>query len=104
MKLYAIAEGLSLAATGAGAAVELNATPFVQGRGAVLMVDVRGVSGSPTLRVQGSDDGTTWTDLVVHTGNPPAKMAQVTIPKFLRYNVTAAGTAGTANVYLLGSA
>ena len=102
MKLYPIGEGVALNAAGAGAAV--RATPFVEGREAVAVVDVRGVGGTPTIRLQGSDDGTTWTDLVVHTGNPPAKMAQITIPKYLRYNVTAAGTAGTANVYLLGAA
>ena len=104
MKLMAIGEGVSLSATGAGAAVQPNATPFVQGREAVAVVDVRGVAGSPIIRLQGSDDGTTWTDLVVHSGNPPAKMTQITLPKYLRYNVTAAGTTGTANVYLLGAA
>ena len=103
MNVKTIGEGIDLTAAAAGSSVDLNGTPFVEGREAVLVVSTDALSGA-TLKVQSSEDGSTWTDELTVSSQGPATFRRVTCKRYIRYNVTVAGTTGTANAYLLGSA
>jgi len=75
--------------TGAGAAHDLR-DPFSPG--AVQAV----VSGTATVKLQGSLNGTDWCDIASFTGNDAA---EVTALRYVRGNVTA-HTSGTVSLIL----
>jgi len=103
MQTKVIGEAINLTVAAAGTAVTLNGTPFMQNREATVVISTSGLAGA-TLRIQTSEDNSTWTDLVTVNSQGPVKMAQFRVTPYIRYNVTTAGTGGTANVYLLGAA
>lgn len=95
---------VSAAAAAAGTALTLDVSPFLDGQNVrariVLSADA---AGSVVVKVQGSSDNSTWTDLLTHTGvGTPSTEGEVTCMKYMRGNVTGAGSAGKASVYLEG--
>lgn len=104
MATKTLLSAVSAAAAAAGSTVTLGVSPFLDGQNArariVLSADA---AGSVVVKVQGSDDGTTWSDLLTHTGvGTPSTEAEVTCKKYMRGNVTGAGSAGEVSVYLEG--
>lgn len=104
MRTQTLGQAISLAAVAAQTAVAMNKSPFLNGRTAALVVGQSGGAGAYTLKVQKSGDGTTWTDVASLTstelGAGP-RILEVKLDRYMRANVTAAGSAGSANVYLI---
>jgi hypothetical protein len=105
MKNVALAESVSATAVAAQTAVSIpfKTTPFLVGRDVVAAIDPAGVTGSPTFKIQGSVDGTTYTDLLTSTGLGRKEGTIKTYP-YMRFNVTAAGTAGVVSASLTNGA
>ena len=101
-KLKVLGEAISLTAAAAQTAVSMDGTPFAPGFNAVLTVHLAAATGTPTVKVQGSNDGgTTWTDLLTVTAiTGLLKKAEVTVYAQMRLNVSVVGTAGTCAAYL----
>lgn len=100
-KQHTLGEGVSLAAVAAQATpFQPSASPFTPGMNVIARVAQNAGAGAFVIKVQTSPDNTTWTDVLTVTGAGPTKQAEFTSAAYIRYNVTAAGTAGTANVYL----
>lgn len=98
MKTLILAEGVGFAAA-AQAAVETLATPFLSGRDVVAEILPSGLTGTPTLKIQGADLAAgPWVDLLTST-SLAAKKGNIKLRKFMRFNVTAAGTAGSVSAY-----
>lgn len=102
MNLVALGEGIALNSAAAQSAVDLDTTPLLAGREAVIFASTNGLAGSAVMKVQTSDDGSTWTDVLTVNAQGPAVMKKVTLKKKARLNVTSAGTGGTGSAYLLG--
>lgn len=102
MKITTLGQGVSLTAAAAQTAVQMNTTPFLNGRELGLMTSAAGATGTPTVKVQGSEDNSTWTDIATFAlaDITAARMQTITASRYMRLNVTAVGTAGTVNAYL----
>lgn len=102
-KLKVLGEAVALDEVAAQAAVDFDATPFSPGFNGVVVFSMTGATGTPTVKVQGSDDGgTTWSDLlVVSSITAFLKLADVTLHAKMRLNVTVDGTAGTVSAYVI---
>lgn len=98
MKTLILAEGVSASAAAAQAAVEPLATPFLAGRDVVAEILPQDVTGTPTFKIQGSDDNSVWVDLLTSTSLAPKK-GNIKLRPYMRFNVTAAGTAGNVSAY-----
>ena len=103
MKNLVLGEGIAATGTVAQAAVDAKATPFLEGRDIVARLDLSGVTGTPTIKIQGSSDGTTWSDLVTHSVLY-SKEYNIKCNRYMRVNQTAAGSAGTYSAYLTNGA
>lgn len=104
MATKTLLSAVSAASAAAGTAQLLNVSPFLDGqncRGVIALSP--DAAGSVVVKIQGSPDNSTWTDLLTLTGvaNPHLE-AEVTCAKYMRGNVTGAGSAGKASVYLQG--
>jgi hypothetical protein len=104
MPMLKLLPSITVGSTGAGTAVELGETPFFPG-GNALMHFTAPPAGAVVLAVQGSADGTTgWS--TIQTFNAAAMAGGVVeitdLPKFIRTNITTAGTAATVGVALEG--
>lgn len=100
-KLLQLGAGVSLTAAAAQTAVLSDDTPFSPGFNAVATISLTGATGTPTVKIQGSDDNSTFTDLMtVSAITSNVVKAEVTIKKYMRLNVTAVGTAGTVSAWL----
>ena len=104
MATKTLLNAVSAAAAAAGTALLLDVSPFLDGENCrgriVLSADA---AGSVVVKIQGSDDNSTWTDLLTHTGvGTPSTEADIICKKYMRGNVTGAGSAGKASVYLEG--
>jgi hypothetical protein len=100
-KLITLGTAVSATSVAAQTAVSTTASPFAPGFNAVVHICSTGLTGTPTIKVQTSEDGTTWTDAVtvsVITRNHV--MAEVELKKYARLNVTVAGSAGTLDAYI----
>lgn len=100
MKVLDLAVGFAGDAVAAEDAVELEATPFLAGRDVVAVIAPVGVTGAPSVTIEGSNDGTTWVVLATNA-TLGLSMTNVVCRAFMRLNVGTAGTAGTYNAYLL---
>lgn len=99
MKMAILAENIAATGTATQTAIGLNATPFLSGRDVVARVISNGLTGTPTILIQGSDDNSTWTTLATHTALYD-KEYNIKAARYMRANVTVAGSAGTYNVYI----
>lgn len=106
MRSKVIAEALSLASTANSDPVDVRGvTPWHGRRNCTIVVGLIGLTTGSTLKVQGSDDGTNWTDLAtVETATAQSLyMTGARIYEQMRCAVTKTGSgAGTANVYIIG--
>lgn len=99
--LMTLGSAVSAAAVAAQAAQATDETPFAPGFNAIAELVLTGVTGTPTIKIQTSDDATTWTDaLTVSALTRNVVKAEITLKKHARLNVTGAGTAGTVDGYL----
>lgn len=84
-------------------AVTNSKSPFEPGRTAQIEYHSQGMTGTPVIKCQGSDDGgTTWVDLFTLT--TAEALAAITIKEVqlmgqTRMNLTEAGTGGTYTAY-----
>lgn len=100
-KLLTLAAAVVATSAVAQTAVDTLETPFAPGFNAIAHLSFTGLTGTPTVKIQTSDDGTTWTDaLVVSVLTRANVMAEITLKKMARLNVTAVGSAGTVDAYL----
>lgn len=103
MKTLSLAANVSATAVAnqaSPAASNFTKTPFLAGREAVVSIDPIGATGTPTFKVQGSDDNSTWVDL--HTSTLLGRsVATITLRPFNRFAVTVAASAGTVSATLL---
>lgn len=94
----ALGEGLNSVA--AATAVEQDTTPAMQNHNVIVEI-IPDASFAGTAKVQGSDDNSTWVDLLTVT-NTAGRKASVRNRRYMRANVTAR-TAGTVSAYLTAS-
>lgn len=99
-----LAQDVSAASAAAQTAVECDTSPFIVGGSCISQVSLDGVTGTPTIKIQGSADGSTWSDLVTITDiTQLLVMDKITVYEQMRLNVTVAGSAGTVTAYLLAA-
>lgn len=104
MDILALGEGVSLTAAAAQTAKQPANTPLLPGFEAIAAVNLDGATGTPTVKIEGSDDGgTTWTELLTITDLNALKLAKITLHADMRLNVSVVGSAGKVSAYLLGS-
>lgn len=100
-KLKILGAAVSLTAAAAQTGVAMDETPFAPGFNAIATISLTGATGTPTVLIQGSDDNSTWTTLVtVAAITANVVKAEVTLQAYMRVNVSAVGTAGTASAWL----
>jgi hypothetical protein len=90
------------ATTANGSAVEQSTSPFLPGTTVVGFIQPAGFTG--TAIIQGSDDNSTWTTLQTSgslTTDSEVQLAEVTLPKYVRSNVTR--SAGSVSMYILNA-
>lgn len=98
MKTLILATGVNAAAVANQTAVQPLATPFLAGRDVVSVIDPSGVTGTPTFKVQGSDDNSVWVDL--HTSTSLGQsVANIKLRPYMRFVVTVAGAAGVVSAH-----
>lgn len=104
MATKTLLSAVSAAAAAAGSTQTMGTTPFLDGQNVRARIALSAdAAGSVVVKIQGSDDGTTWTDLLTHTGvGIPQTEAEVTCKAYMRGNVTGAGSAGKASAFLEG--
>lgn len=98
MKIVMLAQAVSNAAVAAQTAVDNgNKTPFLPGRQVEAFIEISpDATAAATIKIQGSDDNSAWTDLLTSTALA-GKKGMVTAYRYMRANETVAGTAGTYN-------
>lgn len=102
-KLTTLGAAVALTAAVAQTGVAMNATPFSPGFNAIATINLTGATGTPTVKVQGSTDAafTTPVDLMtVAAITATTVKAEVVLMAYMRLNVTAVGTAGTASAWI----
>lgn len=96
-KATMLAEAVSNAAVAAQTAVTLGTTPFLPGRKVEAFIEISpDATAAGTIKIQGSDDNSSWNDLLTASALA-GKRGMVQAYKYMRANMTAAGTAGTFN-------
>lgn len=108
LKFLRLTPSTALTGTGAQTAVAIEETPFAPGFNAVAVVQYVGGTGTPVVQIQASPDGTNWTTLAATDGLVALQQQwfNIEIPADtiqLRSNKSAAGSAGTFDVVLLGA-
>lgn len=104
MALKTLLNAVSAASAAAGTAQTMGDTPFLDGQNCRARIALSAdAAGSVVVKIQGSDDNSTWTDLLTHTGvGIPSTEAEITCKKYMRGNVTGAGSTGKASAFLEG--
>lgn len=105
MEVSVLGAEVDLTAVAAQTAVDYTGftTPFMPGRKVTVIVGVVSAvaTAAGVLKIQGSDDNSTWVDLTTCTGSA-GKVAAVKLYNYMRANVTTAwGAAGRGTVTLL---
>lgn len=99
MKTLVLGENVSATAVANQSAVQPLATPFLAGRDVIAKLVNNGVTGTPTVKIQGSDDNSTWVDLLTNT-TLISKEGNIKMRPYMRLAVTVVGSAGTVSAYL----
>lgn len=89
------------AGTTPGAAVGPLVTPFIDGEGAIFAWGGAGLTGAGVVKLQGSADNTTWTDVFTGPASQSFGFANVQCQKYMRAVSSTAFSAGTLSAYLL---
>lgn len=98
-----LATNISLAGTGTSTAVSLRDTPINPYRNCQVSVNLDGVTGTPTILIEGSENGgTSYSTLatVAITAGLPCVLTEIKAYPLVRVNRSVAGSAGIANVYM----
>ncbi|NII54395.1 hypothetical protein [Luteibacter sp. SG786] len=105
-----LATALDITATGIGAGIRCNKTPFLGGQGRnALLINNAAVGGSGVVKIQGNPSNSAtapasgdsgWTDIVSLTATSPLEQ-EIVLPNWIRVNVTTLGT-GTVTIMLEG--
>lgn len=100
-KITNLASAVALTGTVAQTGVDNgNKTPFLPNRKIRARVEISAdATGAPTIKVQGSDDNSTWVDLATFAGLASNEQ-MVTAYRYMRANQTVAGGAGTYNAFI----
>lgn len=102
-----VALGLNIALTGTATqtAVSMRDTPLNAYRSIIVRVNAENVTGSPTLLIEGSENGgtsyTTLDTIAMVAGNPSVQR-EVKVYPLTRVRQSVAGAGGIANVYAEG--
>lgn len=100
-KLITLGTAVDATAVAAQTGVNTEDTPFAPGFNAIVELNLTGVTGTPTIKVQTSPDNSTWTDVVtLSVITRFGYRAEITLDKYARLNVTAGGSAGTVDAYI----
>lgn len=100
-KLITLGSAVDATAVAAQTAQSTTSTPFGEGFNAIVHVCSTGLTGSPVIKVQTSDDNSSWTDAVtVNVLTRNHVMSEVTLKKYARLNVTTGGSAGRIDAYI----
>lgn len=104
-----LAENVSAAGVAAVAGVLFTKTPFIRDKPFNVLLVAQGVTGTPTVKIQASDDpdtiadgAATWVDLGTWSpaaGGSTKLLTLLMAKRRIRANVTVAGTAGTISAY-----
>lgn len=78
-------------------------SPFLDGEQATFVWGGSGLTGAGVVKLQGSVDSSTWTDIFVAPASQAFGMANVTCQKYMRAVSSTAFSAGTLSAYLLGT-
>ena len=103
MKTLILAENVSATAVANQSAVQPLATPFLAGRDVVAVIDASAATGTPNLRIQGSDDNSTWVDLATSSGATALghREFNIKLRPYMRFGVFTAAGAGVVSAYCL---
>jgi hypothetical protein len=100
-----LATNVALTGTVTQTAVTLRDTPLVPYRSALVLVNLDAVTGTPTLLIEGSENGgTSYVTLATFaiTAGLPSVQQEVKLYPLTRVRQSVAGSAGIANVYAIG--
>lgn len=101
MKMLTLADGVATTVA-AQDSVRSRTTPFMTGRSGVATIAYAGTTGTPTGKIQGSHDDSTWVDLLVND-TVGVKSGEITLYEYMRFNQTAAGTGGEVSAYVVAA-
>lgn len=98
--------GMALTGSSTGSWITCNTSPFLRGGPAVLQCCASGSTGTPTIVIEGTEDGgTTVSTILTLTSadllSPCLYSNIANLPKQIRFRQSAAGTAGFAALNLL---
>jgi hypothetical protein len=82
----------------AAVSVIMDRTPFMAGRKAIVTFGAGVSAGS--VEIEGSDDGTTFADVMTETTPPGGLAREITLKRYMRSSGT--GTTGVSDVALIG--
>lgn len=98
--MLTLASAVAATGTVTQTAQATRTTPFMQGRKATVTCDLTTVTGTPTVLVETSGDGTSYTTAATFTVIGKVKKIDITLDNFVRVRQSVAGSAGTFDVYL----
>lgn len=100
-----LGSAIALTGTATQTAVTMRDTPLNPYRKAIVRVELAGVTGTPTLLIEGSENGgssySTLATFAIAAGSPSLQQ-EVTLYPLTRVRQSVAGSAGIANVYAEG--
>lgn len=100
-KLFTLAAGAVLTSAVAQPAKLMLETPFSQGFNTIASINLTGATGTPTVLIEGSDDGTTYSTLMTVAAITESLVkAEVVLKKYMRARVSVVGTAGTVSAWI----
>lgn len=102
--MLTLASAVAATGTVTQAAQTTRTTPYMIERKATAVVDLTTVTGTPTVLIETSVDGTAYTTAGTFTVIGKVKFLDITLSNFIRVRQSVAGSAGTFDVYLLAPA
>lgn len=100
-----LGSNIALTGTATQTAVTMRDTPLNAYRKVLVCVNLDGVTGTPTLLIEGSENGgTSYSTLATFaiTAGLPSVQQEVQLYPLTRVRQSVAGSAGIANVYAIG--
>lgn len=97
--LKTLANNVAATGTATQTAQTTQATPQLAGRTALVVVDLTTVTGTPTVLIETSSDGTTYATAATATIIGKVALFEITLGTHIRARQSVAGTAGTYSAY-----
>lgn len=98
--LKTLANNVAATGTATQTAQTTQVTPMLSGRTGLLVVDMTTVTGTPTILIETSADGTTYSTASTVTLIGKVTLAEITLANYVRARQSVAGSAGTYSAYL----